>query len=130
MDAVAAVQFLLFVLQLVEPEIDATLREQFLVRALFTQTALVKDQNTIRVLDRAQAVGDHESGATRQQPSQSFANLQFRFRIDARCGFIEDQELRIVREGPGETDQLPLTDRESGPALIHFCRDSPGSVWT
>ena len=84
------VQLLFFVLQLVKAEIDATLREQFLVRAFFAQTAFVKHQDAIGVLDGAQAMGDYEGGAARQEAAEGFANQQFSFRVDAGSGFVED----------------------------------------
>src|SRR4029077_5752909 len=48
-------QFLLLVLELIEPVVDATLGQQFLVRALFAQTSLVKHENAVGMLNRAQA---------------------------------------------------------------------------
>ena len=52
-------QLLFLVLELVEPVIDSALRKQFLVRAFFAQTALVENQDTVGMLNRAQPVRDH-----------------------------------------------------------------------
>jgi hypothetical protein len=40
-------------LELVEPVVDATLRQEFLVRALFAQPPLVKNKNAVGMLNRA-----------------------------------------------------------------------------
>ena len=63
MRAIAIVQFLVFVLKLVEAEVNAAEREQYLVSTLFAQTALVEDENAVGVLNGAEAVRDDESGA-------------------------------------------------------------------
>src|SRR5580693_4364114 len=103
-------EFLLFVLKLVEAVIDAALGQEFLMRALFAQTALVEDENAISVLNGAEAVRDYHGGAAFQQPIERFANHQFGLGVNARGGLIEYQELGIVREGTGETDKLTLAD--------------------
>ena len=120
MDAIAVVQFLLFVLQLVQPVINAALRQQFLVRALFAQAAFVEHQDAVGVLNGAEAVRDDQRGAAGEQAVQRFANQQFRFCVHAGRGFVQNQEARIVRQRPRETDQLPLAHRKRGTALVHF----------
>jgi hypothetical protein len=60
-------QFLFLVLQLVQAIVDSALREKLLVSALFAQPAFVEDQNTIGVLDGAEAMRNYQSGATGQQ---------------------------------------------------------------
>src|SRR5215472_9869394 len=52
-------QFLLFVLKLIEAIVNAALSEKLLMRALFAQTAFVKDKDAICVLDSTQTVGNH-----------------------------------------------------------------------
>ena len=59
---VGVVQFLLFVLQLVQTVINSTLRKQFLVSTLFAQPAFVKYQDPVGVLNRAQAMRDDQRG--------------------------------------------------------------------
>src|SRR5271156_2423346 len=87
------------------------------MRTLLAQTALVENQNAIRVLNGAQAMRDHHSRAAFQKPVERVAYQEFRLGIDARCGFIEDHELRIVRERARETNELPLAHGECRAAL-------------
>ena len=44
------------------------------MRALFAQPSFVEYQDSISVLDRAQAVGDDQSSASGQQTIERFAN--------------------------------------------------------
>ena len=110
-------KFLLLVLQLVEAVVNAAKGEQFLMRALFAQAPFVEDENAIRVLDGAEAVRDHDGGAAFEQTVERFADHHFRLGVDARSGFVENQEFRIVRQGAREAHQLALADGKSGAAL-------------
>jgi len=39
---------------------------------------------------------------------QSGTDAEFGFGVDARCGFVEDEDARIVGQGAGEVDELLL----------------------
>ena len=110
-------QLLVFVLELIEPVVNASLTEQFLMGALLAQASFVEDENAVGILDGAQAVRDDNRGASGEQPVQGFANHHFGFCIDAGGGFVEDQEVRIMRQGAGEAHELALADGKRGAAL-------------
>ncbi len=110
--------FLVFVLELVEAVIDAALVEQFLVRALFAQAALVEYEDAVGVLNGAEAVGDDDRGAAGEQAIERFANHHLGASVHAGGGFVEDEELGIVRQGAREADQLALADGKRGTALV------------
>src|SRR5580704_8002226 len=105
-------EFLLFVLELVEAVVDAALGEQLLMGALFAEAAFVEDEDAVGVLDGAESMRDDERGAAAEEAAERFANLKFGFGVHARSGFVEDKEARIVREGAGEIDELALADAE------------------
>src|ERR1700682_335894 len=105
-------QLLFFVLQLIEPIVDPALGEQFLMRALLAQPALVKYEDAIRMLNGAETMGDHERGSSREQTVQRFANEELCFGVHAGSGFIENQKTRVMRERAGKIDELPLANRE------------------
>ncbi len=46
----------------------------------------------------------------REQAVERFADQKLGLGIDARGGFVEDQELWIVRQGAREADELALAD--------------------
>src|SRR5712692_3931150 len=116
-DADGQADFLVLVLELVETVVNAAMAEQFLVRALLAQAAFVEDQNTLGVLDGAQAVRDDDGRAAGEQAVQRGADLQLSFGVHAGGGFVEDQEARVVRQCAREADQLPLADRKCRTAL-------------
>ena len=103
-------QLLLFVLELVEPVVNAALREKLLVSALLAEPAFVKHQDAVGVLNGAQPVGNHKRGPSGEQAVQRFADLQFCFGIHAGSGFVQNKEARIVRQGAGEINELPLSN--------------------
>ena len=119
-------EFLLLVLELIEAVVDAALREKFLMRALLAEAALVKDENARSVLNGAQTMRDDERSASRKQAVERFANLQLGFCVDARGGFIEDKEARIMRERSREADKLALAYGERGAALVDAGVDTFG----
>jgi len=118
---------LFFVLELIEAVIDAALREEFLMRALLTETAFVEDEDAVSVLNGAEAMCDDQGGASTEQAVEGIANQQLGFGVDAGGGFVEDEEVRIVREGAGEIDELALADGERGAALVDAGADAFGS---
>src|SRR5882724_4210485 len=91
-------QLLLFVLQLIQPVVNAAFGEKLLMRALLAQSPFVEYQNAIRMLNGAQPMSNHERGAPGQQAVQRFTNEQLCFGVHARGGFVENQEARIVRQ--------------------------------
>jgi hypothetical protein len=46
-------------LKLVQPMVEAMLRQEFLVGTILNQFAFMQHQNTINMPNRAEAVGDH-----------------------------------------------------------------------
>ena len=110
-------KLLVFVLELVEPVIDAAHSQQFLVRALLAQTALVEDDDAVGVLDGAKSMRDDHRRAAGKKPVERRANLQLGLGVHAGGGFIENQEARIMRQRAREADQLALADGKSCAAL-------------
>src|SRR5712671_3658577 len=117
-------QLLLFVLELVEAVVDAALGEEFLVRALLAEATLVEDENAVGMLNGAEAMRDDQRGATAEQAVESIADLQLGLGVHAGSSFVKDEEARIVRQGAREIDELALTNRQRGAALIDAGADA------
>ena len=107
----------LFILKLKQLEIETSVSEQLLVRADFSDRALVQYQDLVHVLNGREAMRDGNRGSTRHQGGERISNQQLGFRIDARCGFVENEHARIERQRPREGKQLLLPDRQRGPAF-------------
>src|SRR5712664_421203 len=88
------------------------------MRALFAEAAFVEDEDTIGVLDGAEAMRDDQRGAAAEQAVEGIADLQLGLGVHAGGGFVEDKGARIVREGAREIDKLALTNGKCGAALV------------
>ena len=55
---------------------------------------------------------------------QRIAHAELGFGIHTGSGFVEDQDLRIVRQRPGKRDQLLLPGGKRAAALAHFFVES------
>src|SRR5271156_573475 len=110
-------EFLLFVLQLIETVINFAQREKLLMRSLFAQAALVEDKDTVRVLNRAQAVRDHDGCAALQEPVEGFADQELGLSVHAGGSFVENQKFWVVRQSTRETYELALAHGKRGSTL-------------
>src|SRR6516225_3523360 len=119
------VQFLLFVLQLVQSVVDTAQHQKLLMSALFAQAAFMEDQDAVGMLNRAEAMGDDQRRAAGKQLIQGLAYEQFGLGVHAGGGFVKDQKARIVRQRSRKVDELALPDRQRGAAFVHR---SSGSV--
>src|SRR5712671_3786028 len=118
------VQLLLLVLQLIKAIVNSALSEKLLMRALLAQAAFVEYEDAVRVLNGAEAVRDDQRRAPGEQTIQSFANEQLGLGVHARSGFVQNQETRIVCQGTGKIDELPLADGKRGAALVYVAGDA------
>ena len=75
----------------------SVLRKQLLVRSLLAEPALVKHEDLVGVLDRAEPVRDDDCGPAGKQAVEGLADHQLRLGVDARCSLVEYEELWIVR---------------------------------
>ena len=109
--------FLVLVLQLVQLPVNPAQRQQLLVRAGFAQLAFVHHQNAVGALDRRQPVRDDDRRAPFHHAGQRVAHAKLGLGIDARSGFVQNQEARIVRQRAGEADELLLPGGQRAAAL-------------
>ena len=79
-------------------------------------TASLKDHDLIGVPDRAQSMGNDDTGAP--APMQAFIDDRFRRRIErARC-LVQDQDRRFPHEPPCDLDPLALPSTEVASAFL------------
>ncbi len=107
------IDLLIFVLQLVELVVDAALGQEFLMRAHFADLSLVHNDDFVSALHCREAVGDDQRGAAFDHAIEGVADFEFRLRVHAGGGFVEDQDFGIVRQSAGEGDELLLSGRKS-----------------
>src|SRR5271157_1277884 len=110
--------FLVLVLKLLELEVNSAFLKQFLMRPHLANSSFVHDHDFAGVLNGGEAVRDDQGGAVLNQAAQAFTQQMLRLRIDARGGFVEDQDARVVSERAREGEQLFLSHRKRGAALL------------
>ena len=91
--------------------------QQLPVRPLLHDPALVQDVDQVRVLDRAQPVGDQHHRLARQGGLQALLDRPLGGGVEVAGRLVEDQDLRPPQQRPGDRQPLPLAAREVGPAL-------------
>src|SRR5258708_1190007 len=129
------IDLLILVLQLIQLEVNPALGQELLVRSHFADLAFVHDDDFVGALHRRKPVRDDQRRAPFDHTAQRVAYAEFGFGIYARCGFVQNQNLRIVRQGAGEGDELLLAGGERRSALADLlvepagqCTDEVGEV--
>ena len=98
-------------------------RHQARVRAALCHATLPHHQDQVGVFHRAQPMRDDErrAGPVGHRRVEPGLDLFFRFRVQRRGGFVQDQHVGVAHQGPGESQALPLSSREqtiSNPCLV------------
>ena len=70
------------------------MRQQLLVRSALDDLAVLQHDDLVRVLDRGQTVRHDQHRADAPHFLQGLLDQRFRFRIDVRGRFVQDQDLR------------------------------------
>ena len=92
----------------VELRVVTSLLEECLVVAFFDYASALKYEDAVGVLDGGEAVGDEDGGAILENQVKPLLNLRFGERIDAGCGFVEDDDSRILQEHTRQGHELAL----------------------
>ena len=85
---------------------------QLLVIPLFHDLAAVEDEDPVHVPHRRQAVRHDDGGTTLQEVGDRILDQVFRDGVEARGGFVENQDRRIGEDGAGDRHALPLAAGE------------------
>jgi hypothetical protein len=99
---------LLAKLEVVELVVNAALGQQLLVAARLRNPAVVQHKDHVRVPHGGKAVGD----ADRRPPFHQFVQVRLHrplgFVVKRTRGFVQDQDGRVLQNGPGDGNALPL----------------------
>ncbi len=101
------------------------IREQRFGARVLHQHAHVHDCNAIAdVLHHAQVVGDEQVGQAVLflQVLQEVQNLGLHGHVEGGDRLVEDDQLRIQRQGPGDADALPLAAAEGVGIAVQVLR--------
>ena len=79
--------------------------------AVFDDLACLEHDHPIEIAQGRQTVGDRDHGAPAHQPAKRFADRLFRFAVERRGGFVEQQDRRVLEDRPRYGDALALASR-------------------
>ena len=106
-------------LHVIQSLVIPVLCNQLFVRAAFHDFAFVHDVDFVRVADSAQAVGDGDGGARLHQALQGFLHQAFALCVEGRGGFVQDEDGRVLQDGPGDADTLALPAGQASAAVAY-----------
>ena len=101
----------------VQPPVNAIMRQQLGMRPLLDDSPVIEDHDPVGPLDRGKAVRDQDRGAADHQPSQRFLHDRLGGIVERRGRLIEDQDARVFEDRPGDREPLALPAREARAAL-------------
>src|SRR5690606_35572178 len=91
-----------------EPREKPALVDQLLERTALDDAALIEDENLVGVGDGRQAVGNDEGRASATKRIESALDLAFRLRVERAGRLVEDQNRRLLQDGPRDRNALAL----------------------
>lgn len=86
---------------MVEPGVAALVGEQFFVRTVLANPPVGRHRKVVDLVYRTEAVRDQDTGAS-----------LFRLSICGSRWHIQDQQIRLAQEQPGQRNPLPLAARQ------------------
>lgn len=96
---------------LMSPEgcVDALLRDQFFVRAVFNDLAVFEHDDPVEFRDRTEAMRDHDTCAVFHERIETGLDELFAFAIEGARRFIENQDRSVLEYRPGNSYALALS---------------------
>jgi hypothetical protein len=107
-----------------QPGIDPSKGQQLRMSAALDDMAVVEYQNQVSTANSAESVRYNKGRSTLKQHFQCPLQAGFGDAVDRAGRLVQDQNSRVGQEGAGETDELPLSQGESG-ALLNNLRAQP-----
>ena len=104
-------------------------RHQLVVGPHLGDAAAVDHHDAVGVLHGGQAMGDDEDRAPLHQLGQRLLDQELALRVEIGRGLVQDEDGRILQEGAGDGQALPLAAGEPDAALAdlgpHSRRGTP-----
>ena len=108
---------------------DGLLVGQEVVRAVeLGDVALVQHHHPVAVHDGVEPVGDGDDGALRELLPDGGLHQVVSLQVHGRGGLVQDEDLGLPQEGPGQAHELSLTHGEVGAALSDLVVETLGEV--
>ena len=83
--------------------------KKFFMRTDFSYSAFVHDNKAVCIAEGGKSVSNGEHGSTVDQIFDGFLNHAFGFGVYTCRGFIENEDLWVVKNGSGNRNSLPFS---------------------
>ena len=93
--------------------------DQLVVATGLDDSAPVEHQDAVIAGDRRQPVGDGDGGAVPADPLEGLDEPPFGLRVERGSRLVEQQNVGVADQRPGDGHPLPLSAREVGAAGTH-----------
>lgn len=107
------------ILVLENPGIIAVVCKQFIVCPPFRDTAVIQNQNLIRILQGRNTIGNNENCMVALQVFQLLLYVGFCFHIHRGGGVVQNQYGRVLKQGAGQGNTLLLAAGKTDAAFPH-----------
>src|SRR5438876_1050373 len=104
-------------LEIEQLRVAAVERQQLFVAAGLDQRALLKDQYSVGLTNRREAVRDEDGGSAVRQLAQPRKQLELGSGIQRGRRLVQDQDLRLAHERPTQRHLLPFPTAQVDPAV-------------
>ena len=97
---------LFLLLQRPHLRVGAASRQEITMRAALDDATIVEHDDLIRIHHGRKPVRDHKRGVSARDAVELGLDAFFRFGIERRSGFVENQDSRILENGARDRDPL------------------------
>src|SRR6185437_1195519 len=105
----------------IEIPVAAVRGVKFVMRTALDNSSFFDHENLIGASNGRQPMRNDESSAAAHQVRETFLNHRFAFRVEAGCGFIENQNARVGKNCTRDGNALTLTTGKLDAALTDNC---------
>ena len=109
-----------FLADLGEAAVEAVFADEFVVGAFFGDAAVLDDKDLVGVPDRRQAVGDGDDGPAPGELGDGGLDQVLVLRVDAGRGLVQNDDGRVLKDGPGNGNPLFFTAGQGTAALADY----------
>ncbi len=102
------------------------LGSEFRALAELDHATLIENENVVGSSDGAEPMGDDDAGAVLEQVIDRPLDERLSGGVQARRGFVEHYDSRILQEDPGEREKLCLAGRQPSTPGVEQCVESVG----
>ena len=103
-----------------EAGVEPVLGDEFGVGSLLDDSSVLHHQDPVGGQNGGEAVGDDQRGAALHQPVERLLHQDFIFSVERRSGFVQQQDRRVLENGAGDGEALPLATRKRHAALAEL----------